>query len=80
MKALANSQLTPLDVARAVGTSYLETNWHLGILEAEGILSQVKFGKRIRYYWFHEASPRAKAVKSVMEVFQILENVSLAQH
>jgi DNA-binding transcriptional ArsR family regulator len=80
LKTLVNSQLTPSDVARAVGASYLETNGHLEILEAEGILSYVKFGKRIRYYRFNDASPRAEAVKKLMEVFEILENVSLSQH
>jgi DNA-binding transcriptional ArsR family regulator len=80
LKALINSQLTPSNVARAVGASYAETNGHLEILEAEGVLSHVKFGKRIRYYRFNEASPRAKAVKNMMEAFQMVQNVSLSQH
>ena len=38
-------------------------------LEAEDILSHVKFGRRIRYYRFNEASQRAEVVWNLIEVF-----------
>jgi predicted transcriptional regulator len=70
LKVLIDSQLTPSEIARAVGVNYVITEQHLEILEAEGILSHVKFGKRIRYYKYSESSPRAEAVKHMIENFE----------
>jgi hypothetical protein len=39
-------------------------------LEAESILTHLTFGKRIRYYKFNEASPKAKAVRDLIEAFK----------
>lgn len=70
LRLLMDSELTPSEIARAVGVNYAKTSEHLEILEVEGILSHVKFGRRIRYYKFNEASLRAKAVKNLIKVFQ----------
>ena len=42
---------------------------HLEVLEIEGILRHVGYGKRIRFYQY-EDSPIAKAVLNVIEVFK----------
>jgi DNA-binding transcriptional ArsR family regulator len=71
LKLLIDSQLTPSEIARAVGVNYVTAEQHLEILEAEGILLHTNFGRRIRYYKLNEASPRAKAVKNLIEVFEV---------
>jgi predicted transcriptional regulator len=70
LKILIDSQLTPSEVARTVGVSSVKTREHLQALEAESILTHVTFGKRIRYYKFNETSPKAKAVRSLIETFK----------
>lgn len=62
------SQLTPSEIARAVGVNYVITEQHLEILESEGILIHVKFGKRIRYYKYSEI-PKARAVQNLIHTF-----------
>jgi predicted transcriptional regulator len=57
---LMDSQLTPSEVAEAVGSNYVDINMHLETLEAEGIVTHAKFGRRIRYYRFNEGSLRAR--------------------
>lgn len=69
LKLLMRSQLTPSEIARAVGVNYVITEQHLEILECEGILAHAKFGKRIRYYRYNE-TPKARAVQTFMEAFQ----------
>jgi predicted transcriptional regulator len=44
LKLLVDSQLTPSEIARAVGVNYVITEQHLEILESEGILAHAKFG------------------------------------
>jgi predicted transcriptional regulator len=68
LKLLMDSQLTPSEIARAVGVNYVIAEQHLEILEAEGILSHVKFGKRIRYYKYNEV-PKARAVQNLIHTF-----------
>jgi ribosomal protein S25 len=63
------SQLTPSEIARAVGVNYVIAEQHLEILESEGILAHAKFGRRIRYYRYDE-TPRARAVQTLAEAFQ----------
>ena len=41
-----------------------------GDLEAEGLIEHVKFGKRTRYYKFNETSPKAIAVRNLIEIFE----------
>jgi predicted ArsR family transcriptional regulator len=69
LKVLLDSQLTPTEIARKVGVNFMNTQQHLELLEEEGIVSHVNFGKRIRYYQFNETSQRAKAVRNLMGVF-----------
>jgi predicted transcriptional regulator len=71
LKLLMGSQLTPSEIARAVGVNYVVTEQHLEILESEGILTYVKFGKRIRYYKYNQI-PKARAVQNLLEAFQRL--------
>jgi predicted transcriptional regulator len=68
LKLLIDSKLTPSEIARAVGVNYLATEQHLEILEAAGILSHTKFGKRIRYYKYDEI-PKARAVQNLIHSF-----------
>jgi predicted transcriptional regulator len=70
LKVLIDSQLTPSEVARTVGINFVNTSEHLQALEAESILTHLTFGKRIRYYKFNEASPKAKAVRCLIETFK----------
>ena len=57
------------DIARRLGLNYSSTNQHLKVLEAEGILQQRVYG-RVRMYKFNEFSPKAKAVKSLIETWE----------
>jgi len=70
LKLLIGSQLTPSEIANAVGISYLNAAAHLEALEAEGVLEHVMFGKRIRFFKYNELSPRAEAVQALIEVFR----------
>jgi predicted transcriptional regulator len=69
LNALINSELTPSDIAKTVGVNYADANEHLKILEAAGIISHIKFGKRIRYFKFNEASHKAQAIRHLIETF-----------
>ena len=57
------------EIARRIGLNYSTTNQHLNLLEAEGILQQRVYG-RIRMYKFNEGSPKARAVQSLIEVWE----------
>ena len=57
------------DIARRINLNYATTNEHLKLLEAEGILQQRVYG-RIRMYKFNEGSPKARAVQSLIEVWE----------
>jgi predicted transcriptional regulator len=57
------------DIARRLGSNFAATAEHLKVLEAEGILQELAYG-RVRMYRFNEASPKAKAVKSLIETWQ----------
>jgi predicted transcriptional regulator len=69
LNLLMGSQLTPSEIARAVGVNYVITEQHLEILESEGILAHAKFGKRIRYYRYNETL-KSRAVQTFMKAFQ----------
>jgi DNA-binding transcriptional ArsR family regulator len=68
LKLLMDSQLTPSEIARAVGVNYVITEKHLELLEEEGILRHTMFGKRIRYYKYNE-TPKARAVQRLIIYF-----------
>jgi predicted transcriptional regulator len=70
LKILIGSQLTPSDIAERVGVCYANAAKHLETLEAEGLIEHVMFGKRIRYYKFSEASPKAIALRNLIEIFE----------
>jgi len=70
LKVLMQSdQLSPSEIARQVGANYVEASKHLKILEDEGIIAYRMFGSRIRFYKFNELSPKAKAVKKLIQAF-----------
>jgi predicted ArsR family transcriptional regulator len=66
---LKSAPLSPTQIAKRVGTDYAKALKHLKILENEGILTHTMFGKRIRFYKLNEFSPRAKAVRDLIEAF-----------
>ena len=70
LKILIDSQLTPSEIAKTVGVAYLNAAAHLKALEAEGILRHVMFGKRTRFFKYNELSPRAEAVRDLIEAFK----------
>jgi predicted ArsR family transcriptional regulator len=70
LKILLSSQLTPSEIAKSVGVCYANAAQHLEALEAEGILQHVMFDKRIRYYKFNDTSPKAIAVRNLIETFK----------
>jgi predicted transcriptional regulator len=70
LKILLGSQLTPSELAEEVGACYANVVRHLEVLEAQGILLHVKFGKRMRYYKFNETSAKAIAVRRLIESFE----------
>jgi predicted transcriptional regulator len=56
------------EVARRVGSNFATTSEHLNVLEREGILQELTYG-RVRMYRFNETSAKAKAVKSLIETW-----------
>ena len=54
------------DVARRLDSNFTATAEHLKTLTAEGILQEHTYG-RVRMYRFNEASPKAKAIKNLIE-------------
>lgn len=62
-------QLNVSDIARRIKMNYSATDEHLKLLEAEGILQERTYG-RIRLYRFNDASPKAKAVQNLIEVWE----------
>ena len=62
-------ELNVSEFSRRIGLNFTTTNRHLQILEEEGILQQRTYG-RIRMYRFNQASPKAKAVQHLIEVWE----------
>jgi DNA-binding transcriptional ArsR family regulator len=62
-------ELNVSDIARRIGVNFTTTSKHLQLLESEGILQQRTYG-RIRMYRFNQASPKAKAVQNLIEVWE----------
>jgi predicted transcriptional regulator len=70
LKLLLDSEsLNVSEIARQVGVNYAKTLGHLNVLEAEGILEHVMFGRRIRFYKFNQGSLKAKAIRDLIEAF-----------
>jgi DNA-binding transcriptional ArsR family regulator len=57
------------DIARRINLNYSTTNQHLKLLESEGVLQQRVYG-RIRMYRFNNCSPKAIAVKNLIEAWE----------
>jgi DNA-binding transcriptional ArsR family regulator len=62
-------ELNVSDIARRIGVNFTTTSKHLRVLEEEGVLQQRTYG-RIRMYRFSQASPKAKAVQALIEVWE----------
>ncbi|MCK5628604.1 winged helix-turn-helix transcriptional regulator [Candidatus Bathyarchaeota archaeon] len=70
MKIIAHlGELNISEIARRIKVNYSTTNQHLRVLEDENIFRQRTYG-RIRLYRFNEHSPKAKAVKNLIEVWE----------
>ncbi len=57
------------DIARRLNTNFASTAEHLRVLEAEGILQELTYG-RVRMYRFEEGSTKAKAVQNLIETWK----------
>ncbi len=57
------------DIARKINTNFTSTSEHLKVLESEGILKELTYG-RVRMYRFDESSVKAKAVKNLIEAWE----------
>jgi DNA-binding transcriptional ArsR family regulator len=57
------------DIARRLKMNYTSTAEHLKILEEEGILHVHTYG-RVKMYRFNEGSTKAKAVATLIEVWE----------
>jgi DNA-binding transcriptional ArsR family regulator len=57
------------DIARRLKTNFATTSEHLKVLEDEGILQGLVYG-RIRMYRFNVNSAKAKAVQNLIEAWQ----------
>lgn len=70
LKILAQvGELNVSEIARRLGVNYNTTKNHLKILEGESILRHKEFG-RIRLYRLNENSPQAKAIQSLINVWE----------
>lgn len=67
------SQLTTSEIAKILSANYAHTAKHLEALEVAGVLTHIKFGRRIRYYRLDETSPKAKAIRNLIDAFQMGE-------
>ena len=57
------------EIARRLDSNFASTSENLKVLAAEGILQESFYG-RVRMYRFNEVSPKAKAVKNLIEAWQ----------
>jgi DNA-binding transcriptional ArsR family regulator len=57
------------DIARQIGANFTATSEHLKVLESEGILKDLTYG-RVRMYRFDENSAKAKAVQNLIEEWE----------
>lgn len=63
------SELNVSEIARRLGVNYNTINKHLKVLEDEDIIQHKVFG-RIRLYRFNEYSSKAKALQSLVEIWE----------
>lgn len=62
-------ELNVSEITRRLGTNYQTTSKHLELLEAEKIVQHKRFG-RIRLYKLSEHSPKARAIKDLIDVWK----------
>jgi DNA-binding transcriptional ArsR family regulator len=62
-------ELNISDIARRIKINFTTTSKHLHLLKDEGILEERTYG-RIRMYRFNQASPKAKVVQQLIEVWE----------
>jgi len=62
-------QLNVSDVARRLKLNYASTSNHLKVLESEGILQKLTYG-RVKMYRFNEGSEKAKAIVDLIEAWE----------
>jgi len=68
-------ELNISEIARKLGVNYNITNKHLKVLEDEGIIQHKVFG-RIRLYRLNEHSSKAKALCSLIETWEKIDEES----
>jgi predicted transcriptional regulator len=70
LKALRRfERLNTSEVTKKAGSNFADTASRLGLLEEQEILAHSNFGVRSHIYRFTE-SPRAKAVKKLLEAWE----------
>ena len=62
-------ELNISDIARRSGLNYTTTNQHLQALEQADLVRHKSFG-RIRIYRYNEESQKARAIRSLMEMWE----------
>ncbi len=62
-------QLNVSDITRRLDANFTAVSENLKILEAEGILKELSYG-RVRMYRFNEASAKAKAVQGIIDAWE----------
>ena len=58
------------NIARQTGSNFTATSENLQLLESEGILKVHVYG-RVRMYRFNEGSAKAKAIKNLIEAWEL---------
>jgi predicted transcriptional regulator len=67
-------ELNISEIAKKVGANHKTIAKHLEVLEREGILQHKMFG-RIHLYRLSEVSPKAKAIKMLMNSWELSKNI-----
>jgi predicted transcriptional regulator len=62
-------ELNVSEIARRLRINHVSASKHLKMLEDEGILQRKMFG-RIRLYRVNQASPKAKALQNLIDVWE----------
>ena len=66
-------ELNVSDIARRLNVNYVTTSRHLIALENEEVITHKSYG-RIRLYRLNEQSPKARAIESMIEVWEQTED------
>ena len=71
-------ELNITEIARSIGLNHSTTKGHLEQLEKTGLVEQKRFG-RIRIYKYHEADPRAQALRTLIKAWNNENNQNEAR-